>query len=143
MLFVTINTQQTKTTSLFAFRGLSDLSAAFDPVDHNVLLQRLHTSFGVHMLRWFALFLTGRSRTVVFWGTMSAYALLHFGVRSHGSVLSSTLLLLLYTVIAQYHNVSVHSYADDTQQLYTSCSAADGSESAARLLHCVDNINIT
>ena len=34
---------------------------------------------------------------------------------------------------------AVHSYADDTQ-LYASCSATDGSTSAAQLLHCITDI---
>jgi len=44
------------------------------------------------------------------------------------------------TAIAGRHNVSVHSYADDTQ-LYTSCFAVDGPASAVQLLRCVDDIS--
>jgi len=42
-------------------------------------------------------------------------------------------------LIAQRHHVAVHSYADDTQ-LYASCSATDGSTSAAQLLRCITDI---
>jgi len=124
--------------------GLLDLSAAFDTVDHTILLQRLKTSFGVDgtVLEWFKSFLTGRTQAVGFQGSTSSYSPLRFGV-PQGSVLGP-LLFLLYTadiaVVAQRHGVAVHSYADDTQ-LYTSCSAADGSTSAARLLLCIDDID--
>ena len=45
---------------------LIDLSAAFDTVDHQVLLKILHDDIGVRgiALKWFHSFLTGRSQRV-------------------------------------------------------------------------------
>ena len=50
---------------------LLDLSAAFDTVDHPILLHRLSNSFGVggSALRWFSDYLTGRSQCVRVGGT--------------------------------------------------------------------------
>jgi len=45
---------------------LLDLSAAFDTVDHDILLARLQISFGVHgtALSWLESFLRGRTQSV-------------------------------------------------------------------------------
>jgi len=124
--------------------GLLDLSAAFDTVDHNILLQRLGTSFGLGgpVLEWLKSFLSSRQQAVMFRGQTSAYVSLVCGV-PQGSVLGP-LLFLLYTAdvgtIARRHGVTVHSYADDTQ-LYTSCSAMDSPTSATQLLRCICDIN--
>ena len=124
--------------------GLLDLSAAFDTVDHGILLRRLQTSFGIDRLPldWIRSFLTDRTQAVAFRGATSSHTPLRYGV-PQGSVLGP-LLFLLYTAdvgaVAQRHGVSVHSYADDTQ-LYASCPAADASTSAARLLRCIDDID--
>ena len=50
----------------FAALVLLDLSAAFDTVGHDILLQRLQTSFGIGgtSLKWFQSYLTSRSQYV-------------------------------------------------------------------------------
>jgi len=50
----------------FAALVLLDLSAAFDTVDHDILLQRLQTSFGIDgvALKWCQSYLTGRTQHV-------------------------------------------------------------------------------
>ena len=123
--------------------GLLDLSAAFDTVDHDILLRRLETSFGIGSLalKWLSSFLSERTQAVSFRGATSSYSSVKYGV-PQGSVLGP-LLFVLYTAdvitLAKKHGVRVHAYADDTQ-LYTSCSTVDGSTSAASLLRCIDDI---
>jgi len=50
-----------RTTALLSFL---DLSAAFDIVDHDTLLQRLQTSYGLggNDIAWFASYVTGRTQ---------------------------------------------------------------------------------
>ena len=118
--------------------GLLDLSAAFDTVDHDILLVRLETSFAIggSVLTWRKSLLSDRQQAVSLNGVTSAFYSVVCGVPP-GSILG-LLLFLLYTadvaLIAQRHHVAVHSYADDTQ-LYASCSATDGSTSAPALHH--------
>ena len=62
--------------------ALLDLSAAFDTVDHNILLSRLECSYGFSgtKLKWIASFLKNRSQIVVFAGIKSAPTSLLYGV---------------------------------------------------------------
>jgi len=50
----------------FAALVLLDLSAAFDTVDHEILLQHLHISYGINrpVLQWFRSYLVGRTQHV-------------------------------------------------------------------------------
>ena len=52
---------------------LLDLSAAFDTVDHGILLRRLNTTFGIRgkVLEWFSSYLLGRSQRILFDGVKS------------------------------------------------------------------------
>jgi len=49
--------------------GLLELSAAFDTVDHDIILQRVQTFFGVggSALEWFRSFLTDRTQVNTLW----------------------------------------------------------------------------
>ena len=74
---------------------LLDLSAVFDTVDHEVLLQRLSETFGVtdvaHM--WFRSYLSGRTQNVRCGSSRSSITYLVCGV-PQGSVLRPVLFVL-------------------------------------------------
>ena len=102
---------------------LLDLSAAFDTVDHAILLKRLTTDFGIggKALEWFSSYLSGRSQRVLFEGATSDSFDLRFGV-PQGSCLGP-LLFVVYASklfeIAQDHLPNAHCLADDTQLHFT------------------------
>ena len=102
---------------------LLDLSAAFDTIDHLILVERLRDSFGIHnsALSWFQSYLRDRTQTVVIDSHRSEPISLLFGV-PQGSVLGPVL-FTLYTqplpLVIERHNLFYHSFADDTE-LYNS-----------------------
>ena len=69
--------------------ALFDISAAFDTVDHSILLERLSTSFGISdgALLWLRSYLSDRSLSVVFGSNRSGWAPLPYGL-PQGSVLA-------------------------------------------------------
>src|SRR6218665_1480677 len=105
-----------------ALLGLLDLSAAFDTVDHGVLVERLARPYGLRStaLDWLRSYLLDRRQSVFYDGVSSSVRSLVCGV-PQGSVLGP-LLFLLYTAdvgeLAASLGLSSHFYADDSQ-LYT------------------------
>ena len=98
---------------------LLDLKAAFDTVNHSMLITRLAPRFGIggKALAWFKSYLSSRSQFVrIDDSTSKSYDLL-CGV-PQGSILGP-LLYSLYTApladIARRHNLDFHFYADDSQ----------------------------
>ena len=105
---------------------LLDLSAAFDTVDHEVLLNRLRSSFGIRgtVLRWFISYLSNRWQRVSFNQEVSERFDLTCGV-PQGSCLGPLLFTIyaskIFEIIKEYLP-QAHAYADDTQ-LYLSFKA--------------------
>jgi hypothetical protein len=93
--------------------------AAFDTVNHNILLNRLHNRYGItgKAFSWFHSYLSARTQHINLDGHTSDDHVLNCGV-PHGSVLGP-ILYSLYTSplgdIMRYHNMSYHFYADYTQ----------------------------
>ena len=113
---------------------LLDLSAAFDMVNHELLLNCLKFRFGITdtVLKWLESYLTGRHQSEIISGATdpdqkrSDMAGLAQGV-PQGSVLRPILFTLYITPlgdICRKHRVIFHSYADD-QQNYLSFSPAN------------------
>ena len=97
---------------------LFDLSAAFDMIDHSLMLKRL-SKIGIvgTAHKWFSPYLQGREQSVFIKGTASQSVPLKYGV-PQGSVLGPVL-FTQYTqaigAICHRHGVSYQLYADDTQ----------------------------
>ena len=123
---------------------LLDLSAAFDTVDHGILLERLRVTFGVDdiALAWFRSYLCGRRQHVRCGGKRSDLVDLVCGV-PQGSVLGP-ILFIIYTAdlesIVSEHGLSLHQYADDSQ-IYGSCQPLAVSSLSSTVSQCVGNVS--
>ena len=125
-----------------------DLSAAFDTIDHQILLTRLEAYYGLtgDALNWMSSYLRQRKQVVVTDGQRSSTQVLQYGV-PQGSVLGPKL-YTLYTKpladIINQHGLQYHFYADDTQ-IYTSFDPSDPSSRCAAINameDCIKDVKI-
>ena len=122
---------------------LLDLRSA---VDHEVLLRRLETTFGIRdtALQWFRSYLTDRSQRVSINGSFSEDFPLPHGV-PQGSCLG-TLLFTIYASklfeILKHHLPDVHAYANDNQSYlsFKPGSSVGELEAVTALQNCIIDI---
>uniref|UniRef100_A0A673XCE1 Reverse transcriptase domain-containing protein n=1 Tax=Salmo trutta TaxID=8032 RepID=A0A673XCE1_SALTR len=143
LLCVTEALRTAKANSLSSALMLLDLSAAFDTVNHQILLSTLSElgiSGAAHA--WIASYLTGRSYQVAWRESVSAPRALTTGV-PQGSILGP-LLFSLYTKslgsVISSHGLSYHCYADNTQLIFS--FPPSDNQVANRISACLADISV-
>ena len=121
-----------------------DLSAAFDTIDHGILLSRLNSLYGISgdALDWFKSYLSNRVQHVIIGDTVSECKSLNFGV-PQGSVLGPKIYCMYTKPISDIiagHGLSHHCYADDTQLYIAIEHSANLHSELLRMERCVADI---
>ena len=116
-----------------------DLSAAFDTIDHGILIDRLRSTFGVSgtALAWVRSYLHSRTQFVKVNNEQSPVTTVNVGV-PQGSVLGpfpfSVYVSPISDIISSF-GVQYHQYADDTQ-LYAAVKSGKDTHSIKNLESC-------
>ena len=122
-----------------------DLSAAFDTIDHTILLKRLNLSHGItsNALAWFRSYLNNRKQCIAIGSATSDDITLEFGV-PQGSVLGPKA-YSMYTLplgsILRKHGASYHIYADDTQYYLKIQEKDNWASTSSKIESCINEIS--
>lgn len=124
---------------------LLDLSAAFDVIDHSILLKIIEQDFGIigNAQKWLESFLASRKQRVMIKKEKSKTFNLNSGV-PQGSCLGPILFLLyssgLFQVVSR-HLPDAHGYADDTQMYLSFKPVSTSQDDAIRAIeNCVAEV---
>jgi hypothetical protein len=120
-----------------------DLSAAFDTIDHHLLLHRLGLRYGITGIahNWIRSYLEGRTQSVHIPSSTSRSCELSWGV-PQGSVLGPILFSLYMGPLGERiadHGIAYMCYADDTQ-LYINFNKSSMTQCRQQLEECLDSI---
>ncbi len=110
-----------------------DIRKAFDSINHNILLSKMRSNFGIsgNELLWFESYLTNREQQCVVNGILSSVGKLKCG-DPQGSILGPLLFLLYINDLPQcLQKTTPGLYADDTETYASSHNVND----------LIDNIN--
>ena len=125
---------------------LLDLLAAFDTIDHKILLNRLKNKYGIEgtALRWFESYLQHRTQSVLVNDKQSAKKELKYGV-PQGSKLGPVLFnayIAPLSDVAEQNGVIDQKYADDEQLIlsFKPESQTDCEQAFAKMEKCIEEI---
>ena len=135
---VRMNMGRGNATSLLSL----DISAAFDTLNHEILLERAESIFGIRglALRWLNSYLSGRSTFTKLANVSSPTLSVPFGV-PQGSTLGPVLFAMYVSPLGELitsTGASYHQYADDTQLYIELTPDKKGSHT---LTKCADYVN--
>ena len=125
------------------FLILLDLSAAFDTINHSLMMKILENDYGIAgvVKKWFESYLVSRQQRVLIKQQMSDCFELSSGV-PQGSCLGPVLFLIyasgLFKVAAK-HLTNIHTYADDTQ-LYLSFKPTSQQNAVNTIEQCITDV---
>jgi len=125
---------------------LLDLSAAFDTIDHGILLRRLENVYGIKdtALNWFRSYMSNRTQSVIINNTESERKLLNYGV-PQGSKLGPILFnsyIAPVSKIAEANGIIDEKYADDHQLIlsFKPKESKDQQAASKKMEKCIEDI---
>ena len=122
---------------------LLDMSAAFDTVDHHLLLRILQRRFSINdsALAWFNSYLSDRSQTVHVNNSISRIASLSCGMPQGSSLGPKTFIAYTEDVdnVFSSHQLDHHSFADDIQA-YIHTVPSNANTIGPRLQQCISDV---
>ena len=123
---------------------LLDMTAAFDTVNHRVLLTILqHLGVTDCALNWFKSYLYSRTQKINISGTYSSSKDIPCGVPQGsvlGPILFTTYIMALGKIIDK-HLIGYHFYADDLQ-IYVSCDYDNIQDVMKKLERCLEDVRV-